>query len=57
MATRLLERFKQGISSFELVPSKGGCFELTVDGRLVYSKLQTGDFPDEAAIEKELAAK
>jgi selenoprotein W-related protein len=32
------------------VPSSGGCFEFTVDGELLYSKLQTGRFPDEAAL-------
>ena len=31
----------------KLVPSSGGCFELTADGELIYSKLQTGKFPDE----------
>jgi selenoprotein W-related protein len=30
-----------------LVPSSGGCFELTVNGDLLYSKLATGKFPDE----------
>lgn len=30
-----------------LIPSGGGCFELKVNGELVYSKLQTGKFPDE----------
>jgi selenoprotein W-related protein len=33
-----------------LIPSKGGCFELTVDGELLYSKLQSGRFPDEDAL-------
>lgn len=31
----------------ELQPSSGGCFELTIDGDLVYSKLDTEEFPDE----------
>ncbi len=31
----------------ELVPSGGGCFELSIDGKLAYSKLETGQFPDE----------
>lgn len=31
----------------KLIPSGGGCFELTVDGELIYSKLKTGQFPDE----------
>jgi selenoprotein W-related protein len=30
-----------------LIPSKGGCFELSVGGKTLYSKLQTGKFPDE----------
>jgi selenoprotein W-related protein len=30
-----------------LIPSKGGCFELKVNGKLIYSKLQTDEFPDE----------
>ena len=32
-----------------MIPSKGGCFELTVGGKLLYSKLKTGEFPDEDA--------
>jgi selenoprotein W-related protein len=30
-----------------LIPSGGGCFELSINGDLVYSKLKTGQFPDE----------
>ena len=33
-----------------LLPDKGGCFELKLDGELVYSKLKTGQFPDEEAM-------
>ena len=36
----------------ELQPAAGGCFELSVDGELVYSKLASGDFPDEDAMVK-----
>ena len=36
------------IESVELVPDKGGCFELSLNGDLVYSKLKTGEFPDES---------
>ncbi|MEN8241012.1 MAG: Rdx family protein [Chloroflexota bacterium] len=28
--------------SFALIPSEGGRFEFSVDGALIYSKLQTG---------------
>lgn len=32
------------------MPAGGGCFELTVNGELLYSKLKTGTFPDEQAM-------
>jgi selenoprotein W-related protein len=34
----------------ELVPGVGGVFEITVDGRLLYSKKQTGRFPTDEEI-------
>ncbi len=37
-----------------MIPSKGGCFELTVGGTRLYSKLQSGRFPDEAALIEEV---
>jgi selenoprotein W-related protein len=37
-----------------LQPSSGGCFELTIDGELVYSKLASGEFPDERAMVDEV---
>jgi selenoprotein W-related protein len=33
-----------------MIPSTGGCFELTVGETLLYSKLETGRFPDEDAL-------
>ena len=42
-----MTEYKQKIESLELIPAGGGCFELTVDGDLLYSKLETGQFPDE----------
>jgi selenoprotein W-related protein len=30
-----------------LIPAGGGCFELSLNGDLIYSKLKTGKFPDE----------
>ena len=47
---QLLPRFKTSISRYTLIPSKGGCFELTVGGKLLYSKLKTRVFPDESAM-------
>lgn len=50
----MTEEFPGQIDGFELIPSKGGCFELTVNGELVYSKLQTGEFPDEEKLVDEM---
>jgi selenoprotein W-related protein len=54
LAAKLLAQFKQRISELALEPSSGGCFEVTVGDELIYSKLQTGRFPDEASIAAEV---
>ena len=43
MVDKLLEEFEQDISSVGLLPSKGGAFEVVVDGDLLYSKKETGE--------------
>jgi len=45
-----LSTHKQKIQDLRLIPASGGCFELSVNGELLYSKLQTGQFPDEDAM-------
>ena len=57
MTDKLLNRFKTKIKNYNLVPSMGGCFEVTVDGDLIYSKLKTGQFPDEQAVIDQVATK
>jgi selenoprotein W-related protein len=52
-----LLRLKQDIGSLTLVPMGGGVFEVTVNGEKIYSKKQTGQFPDPAAILKTVRAK
>jgi selenoprotein W-related protein len=42
----LLPHFKQDIDAMVLIPSDGGRFEFSVNGELVYSKLDTGEFPE-----------
>lgn len=54
MASKVLTAYKQKIAALELEPSKGGCFELTAGGELIYSKLATGQFPDEDAMVAEV---
>jgi len=48
---------KQRIGSLKLVPSGGGAFEVSVNGKKIYSKLQTGEFPDFDAMLKAVKAK
>lgn len=52
MVEGLLGEFEQDIASIGLIPSKGGVFEVLVDGDLVYSKKATGvhaEYEDVAA--------
>jgi selenoprotein W-related protein len=61
LASRVLNEFKQKVKNLTLVPAGGGCFEVSANGELLYSKLKTGQFPDEQGIidmlEKKLAKK
>jgi len=52
LTAKLLPRYKRAISRFVMIPSTGGCFELTVGGKKLYSKLETGSFPDEEKLVK-----
>jgi selenoprotein W-related protein len=49
-------RLKQDIRALTLVPGGGGRFEVIVNGRKIYSKLETGKFPDPAALLKAVRA-
>jgi selenoprotein W-related protein len=49
VAAELKEAF--GVEA-QLVESSGGMFDVIVDGKLVYSKAQTGRFPDEGEVVK-----
>ncbi len=46
----LLRAFEPEIQSITLVPAEGGRFEVTVNSRLVFSKLQTGRHADEGEV-------
>jgi selenoprotein W-related protein len=46
----LLKTFEPEIESLTLVPSVGGRFEVTANGRLLYSKLQTGRHADQGEV-------
>lgn len=53
MTEKILWAVNRQITGLNLVPSDGGRFEVSIDGELVYSKIETGEFPDE----EELVAK
>ena len=42
----------RGRGPVEIQPGKTGQFDVTVAGKLVYSRYQTGRFPGEAELEK-----
>jgi len=56
LAEKLLT-LKQRIGSLKLVPSGGGAFEISVHGQKIYSKLETGEFPNFDAILKAVKGK
>jgi selT/selW/selH-like putative selenoprotein len=43
---------KDGVKSITLTAGVRGAFEVIVDGKKIYSKLQTGEFPDFGAMVK-----
>lgn len=52
MAQKILERYADRITAFTLIPSGGGVFEFTIDGRLRFSKKSLGRFPEDEEILK-----
>ncbi|MBU2515009.1 SelT/SelW/SelH family protein [bacterium] len=52
-----MDRIKKDLGiKTKLKPSGGGVFEIRVNGDLIYSKIQTGQFPDEFDIIEKLKA-
>jgi selenoprotein W-related protein len=49
LATNILE-LGERIKSLTLIPSSGGAFEIRANGKLLHSKLDTGDWPDFDAV-------
>ncbi len=50
----LLTTFKRKLAALTLIPDSGGCFEVTVNDELIYSKLATEEFPDTAQLVEEV---
>jgi selenoprotein W-related protein len=52
----LVKKYEFKIESITLVPSDAGRFEVTVDGSLVYSKLQTARHAEEGEVARLIEA-
>ena len=46
MASELLNKYGNAVSSLELIPSGGGVFEVTKNEILIFSKKSKGRFPE-----------
>ncbi len=57
MAQLILDKYKNRVAELTLIPSSGGAFEVSVGDEKIYSKLETGRFPSEAAVVEEIGAK
>jgi selT/selW/selH-like putative selenoprotein len=52
LATHLVKEYDVEV---HLIESRGGAYEITVDGELFFSKLLTGHFPNDDRIIQDLA--
>ena len=52
LTSELLKKFEPEIETLTLVPSDGGRFEVSANGKLVYSKLQTGRHAEAGEVAK-----
>ncbi len=46
MALELLNHYHKELSELKLIPAGGGAFEVSVNGKLIFSKLSEGRFPE-----------
>ena len=55
-AEELFTHFRSQIEKMELIPASKGAFEVAVNGKTIYSKLDTGVFPDSDDMIKHMEA-
>jgi len=54
LTEKLINEFKNQIKRLVLIPSDGGRFEVSIDGKRIFSKLETGRFPEYQEIRKQI---
>jgi selenoprotein W-related protein len=57
LTEKILAELKLDVEQLTLVPGKGGRFEVFVDDDQIYSKLETGEFPDEDVVVSQVVAR
>jgi len=57
VAQEILTTFPVNVASVKLVASRGGRFEVSVDGELVFSTVQMGRFPEIQEIREKIRDK
>ena len=55
MADAISTKFGKNVE-VDLIPSSGGVFEVSLDGKLLYSKQSAGRFPNQQEVEGMLAS-
>ncbi len=53
----LANALKQNMSEIAIAPYADGRFEVIVDGETIYSKLKTGEFPQDADMVKAIQSR
>lgn len=54
MTEKILLEYKQNVDQLTLIPSSGGVFEVYQNDEKIYSKNETGDFPNEDSVIEQL---
>ncbi|MBP3952899.1 Rdx family protein [Bacillus sp. YZJH907-2] len=55
-ADDILDHFRGKVKEVKLVTSSGGVFEVTVNGEKLYSKKETGEFPESTEVIEKMEA-
>ncbi|HIC02961.1 TPA: SelT/SelW/SelH family protein [Candidatus Poribacteria bacterium] len=54
LADDLLSKYETAIKGLTLVPGSGGCFEVSLNSELIFSKREVGQFPTKEQIFEKL---
>ncbi len=57
MTAEILKEFEFQIAEWKIIPSRGGVFEVTIDGEVVFSKKELDRHPDKGEIWKLIEAR